>query len=560
MNASIDDPPRQRWTIAPLQIQGALAAVEVPGEGLTLGRDADNPIALSREAYPGVSGRHARLTVVRDELFLEDLNSKNGTLVAGRLIRRERLRHGDVFELGTNGPRFAALFSTPTDDTLEIPRSLIDQHKTEHSVGTDTMRIVRERLGVPEDTKVSELVERRTRRNSLVLLAVTLLLIGGGAAGYLSLQSRGTRVVDDLRAQADAFQLLLDQQASQASEARLQIDQQREAWRQQARELEAARESWAADKQRLIEQRQALEAGIHRLESDERAASDELARLRDRLEQTSAELKLYDPLALEEARLDRVGEVERAVVLIDVTLIFKSEQTGQTLYVATQADGSLDVNFEGRGAPLMTESSGSGFCVDPEGWILTNAHVVHKKDEEESSIEISENFTLLPELQLEVVFSGSSTRHPARLVSWAGEGTDDLALIKIEPFPGLPHLDGIDLTLEPPPRGADVFLIGFPLGRRALQQGDQVIASTFRGIVSREVEPYLQVDAAVHPGASGGPVIDGHGRILGVVTAMQAVGRVAGSSSIGYIIPIAKAASIWPPPAPAEAEPTTRSD
>lgn len=534
-----------RWTIAPLQTQGVLPTVEIPPSGLTLGRDPSNHVSLPRESFPGVSAVHARLFLEGDELILEDLGSKNGTLVAGNPIERVVLNHGDVFELGTNGPRFAALASTPTDETMEIPRSLIDQHKTERSVGADTMRLFRERLGVPVGTGVEELVDRRTRRNARIVLACTLLLLGGGTVGYFSLKGRGARDAHDLRAQTDALERQL---SKQVGEARSRIDEQRTAWKTQAEQLEAARESWVADRQRLQRERGEIQESIARLKSDERTAAGELSLLRTRLEETSSELKLYNPLAIEEARLSKVSQVEQAVVLIEVSLIYTNEETGQTLYLKSLEDGSLDVNFDGRGTPVMSESTGSGFCVDPEGWIISNAHVVHKKDEGEQAIQVSDDFTLTPELKLQVVFSGNSVRHPARLVRWAGEGSEDLALLKIERFPDMPHLPGVDLSVEAPPQGLDVFLIGFPLGKRALQQGDMMIASTFRGIVSRQVDPYLQVDAAVHPGASGGPLIDGNGRILGVVTAMQALDRSAGSSSIGYIIPISRASSIWPPP------------
>ena len=75
-----------------------------------------------------------------------------------------------------------------------------------------------------------------------------------------------------------------------------------------------------------------------------------------------------------------------------------------------------------------------------------------------------------------------------------------------------------------------------------------MIASTFRGIISRSVESYLQVDAAVHPGASGGPLIDGAGHVLGVVVGMQSTPDSGGANQIGYIIPVADVAEIWPPP------------
>ena len=138
-------------------------------------------------------------------------------------------------------------------------------------------------------------------------------------------------------------------------------------------------------------------------------------------------------------------------------------------------------------------------------------------------------------------------RHAATIEGFANTDKEDLALIRIEPFEGMPHLADFSLETPLPARGSEVFLIGFPLGTEALQEGDTVLASTFRGIVSRSVDYYLQVDAAVHPGASGGPVIDGQGRVLGVVTGMQVVDTFSSSSAIGYVIPVAEVGKLWPP-------------
>ena len=97
-----------------------------------------------------------------------------------------------------------------------------------------------------------------------------------------------------------------------------------------------------------------------------------------------------------------------------------------------------------------------------------------------------------------------------------------------------------------PTAGSDVYLLGFPLGKRALQDGRTVIASAFRGIVSRNVAGFLQVDAAVHPGNSGGPVIDEGGRVIGVVVGMQRINDREAAEDMGFIIPIDLAGEIWP--------------
>ena len=81
---------------------------------------------------------------------------------------------------------------------------------------------------------------------------------------------------------------------------------------------------------------------------------------------------------------------------------------------------------------------------------------------------------------------------------------------------------------------------GFPLGKSAIQDGDLVTASSFRGILSRQAGPWIQVDAAVHPGNSGGPLTDANGSVIGVVTRVQRIDDSAIAPDMGYAIPIAK--------------------
>lgn len=538
----------QRWSITPVQAPGVLPTIEVAAAGVTLGRDEDNTLPLTKEHFPGVSGHHARLSTEQGRLVLEDLGSKNGTRIGGVPIDGPRvLEHGEVFELGPNGPRFAAIRTSVHDETMEIPPSILGKTDDQHSPGADTVRMVRHKLGIPADTGVSDLVRRRTRSNALLILVVSILLAGAGYAAWRSITQEGRSVQESLEARAD----LLEQQVeNRLGLAQQKIEEQQRVWREQAELLERASSSWEADRSVLEAERQQLLANLARLERDEKSAAEDVDGLRSQLKQTQEALELYNPVAREESRLSRVGSVEAAVVLVESNLLYKNQETGEALSLLTDSEGNIEPNFEGRGEPVMTETSGSGFCVTKDGWIISNAHVVYKKGDDGSAIVVSEELSLIPELTLSVTFSGESTRHAARLVSWAGDDEQDLALLKIEPFEGMPHLPAPDLTLEPPPRGADVYLIGFPLGKKALQRGDVMLASTFRGIVSRDVGQYLQVDAAVHPGASGGPLIDSSGQVLGVVTAMQAVDRTAGSSAIGYVIPISRASEIWPPPDP----------
>jgi serine protease Do len=154
-----------------------------------------------------------------------------------------------------------------------------------------------------------------------------------------------------------------------------------------------------------------------------------------------------------------------------------------------------------------------------------------------------------PVMEIKAVFSGTSKRHDAQVVRISTEDGADLALVKIEGFEDIPHIQDFRLDRQPLQPGSDVFLFGFPLGNYALQQGETVIASTFRGILSRVVDGYLQVDAGVHPGNSGGPVTDAHGRVVGVVFSVQALPDQSAVYTIGYAIPLSALSAIWPPAA-----------
>ncbi|MDR0809859.1 MAG: Do family serine endopeptidase [Gemmobacter sp.] len=161
----------------------------------------------------------------------------------------------------------------------------------------------------------------------------------------------------------------------------------------------------------------------------------------------------------------------------------------------------------GDNEPRRSEALGSGFVVSEDGYIVTNNHVIEGADE----IEIE-------------FFSGD--RLPAKLV-----GTDpktDIALLKVQSDKPLPHVNFGDSDLMHV--GDWVVAMGNPLG-----QGFSVSA----GIVSarnRELsgtyDDYIQTDAAINKGNSGGPLFNMDGQVIGVNTAI--LSPTGGSIGIGF--------------------------
>ena len=161
---------------------------------------------------------------------------------------------------------------------------------------------------------------------------------------------------------------------------------------------------------------------------------------------------------------------------------------------------------------------GSGVIVSPEGYILTNNHVVEEADE------------------IEVQLS-DGRRAAARTV-----GTDpetDLAILKIE----LPNLPVILLGNSEQLEVGDVVLaIGNPFGVGQTVTSGIVSALGRSQLGINTFENFIQTDAAINPGNSGGALVDVNGHLMGINTAIYS--RSGGSMGIGFAIPTSTARSV----------------
>lgn len=162
---------------------------------------------------------------------------------------------------------------------------------------------------------------------------------------------------------------------------------------------------------------------------------------------------------------------------------------------------------------------GSGVIMSKAGYILTNYHVIKKADEIVVALQDGRKFTS------EVVGSDPVT---------------DLAVLKIEGD----SLPIVPINLEIPAKVGDVVLaIGNPynLGQ-TITQG--IISATGRNGLSSRYLDFLQTDAAINAGNSGGALIDTSGQLIGINTAAFQVGGEGGGHGINFAIPIKLAHSI----------------
>jgi S1-C subfamily serine protease len=164
-----------------------------------------------------------------------------------------------------------------------------------------------------------------------------------------------------------------------------------------------------------------------------------------------------------------------------------------------------------------SEGTGSGFILNGDGEILTNNHVV--KGSSQLTV------TLADKKVFKAKVLGTDPK-------------DDLALIKIEAGRKLPamHLGDSDALVV----GQKVLAIGNPFGfEGTLTTG--IVSSLNRTIqteASRALEGMIQTDAAINPGNSGGPLLDSHGNVIGINTAIYGP---QGNIGIGFAMPINRA-------------------
>jgi len=168
--------------------------------------------------------------------------------------------------------------------------------------------------------------------------------------------------------------------------------------------------------------------------------------------------------------------------------------------------------------PSRVASLGSGFIVDPSGLIVTNNHVIANAE------------------QITVTLSDDTTLH-AEVIG--RDAVTDLALLKVEPKAPLPAASWGDSTKA---RVGDwVLAIGNPFGLGGTVTSG-IISATARDIHSGPYDDFLQTDASINRGNSGGPMFNLSGEVIGINTAIFSPS--GGSIGIGFAIPSAFARPI----------------
>ncbi|GJL79486.1 MAG: hypothetical protein NPINA01_24750 [Nitrospinaceae bacterium] len=165
-------------------------------------------------------------------------------------------------------------------------------------------------------------------------------------------------------------------------------------------------------------------------------------------------------------------------------------------------------------------SLGSGFIINEQGYILTNAHVIQNA------------------LDIQVLLSEGKKGYPAKIIGI--DRLTDTALLKIEPdqpLTTLPLGDSDSLRM-----GEMALAVGNPLGlRHTVTSG--LISAKERGSAqpNDKYAYFIQTDSAINPGSSGGPLINLYGEVIGINTAI-----VSEAQLIGFAVPVNTVKEVMP--------------
>ena len=242
-----------------------------------------------------------------------------------------------------------------------------------------------------------------------------------------------------------------------------------------------------------------------------------------------------EPPRRRNARRIAVGALAAAVLAgggaITALTVFDDERQGGTAATLPAAPGAAPADARSRTvravyarvSPSVVsvrvgQGSGTGFLIDREGTVVTNAHVV--SGERTARVELDDQGPTVP---AEVVGSDVST---------------DLAVLRV-PRDDVAGLEPLQLADSEKSQVGDLAIaVGYPLGLdRTATAG--IISGLGREIQAPngfQIDEVIQTDAPINPGNSGGPLLDGAGRVIGVNSQIATAGG-GGSGGIGFAVP-----------------------
>lgn len=221
-----------------------------------------------------------------------------------------------------------------------------------------------------------------------------------------------------------------------------------------------------------------------------------------------------------------VQESNRPVTTVDIKKVDGQTLMTPTEVYATNVDSVVSINCSASstnifGQNVESASSGSGFVITADGYIVTNQHVVSGA----SSITVT-------------LHNGED--YPATLIG--GDSDYDVAIVKINANSLRPMTIGNSADVNV---GDSVLAIGNPLGELTFSMSQGIVSCCDRAI-NVDGTPFnmIQVDASINPGNSGGPLMNLYGEVVGIVSAKYSSYSNTMVEGLGFAIPISDVQAI----------------
>jgi pSer/pThr/pTyr-binding forkhead associated (FHA) protein/S1-C subfamily serine protease len=500
---------------------------EARGTRIRMGRGSEcevQPVEAG-QSETIVSRVHAELTVgPSGGLVLRDAESKNGTYLNGeRITRAMPVRLGDKIMLGQGGP-VLLVEGMGTAPLKAVPRPALGKQTVVGLIGQALAKARDEKKRGGRGTTafmraVAEEVGKDARRKlrwltSLVLVLV--LLLGGAVYGVYWLLSRQAEHTEQaLRSAEDSARAESERLRRELAEAR--------AAAAPAAQVDLLRSQLEAAQTRTTQLQAALDRAQHALgeqlavgESRREEAQRDLQRMREQLaaaERRAPSQGLLDSLR----RAVAAAETQTATLDAKMRAIRATDFAG----MAQQNQGAVGLITVALGGSYY---DGTGFIISPDGYMLTNWHVV------------ADSTHTQPDT-VWVTMADQSLARFADVVATSNER--DIAVIKVRGYQG-PSLTGIDWRGTKARQGEPAALIGYPAGSGfARDRGSVVRTSMTAGILSRVTADLIQFDGMTTGGSSGSPVFNADGEVISVHRAGLRQGPgFALSVPVKYAIPL----------------------
>lgn len=489
---------------------------------VTIGTGKDNMVRFDHNSDKKVSLEHAVISDQDGGCIIIDLGSKNGTYLNGEKITgRTVLKDWDVLEFGKGGTK-AVFRLNETPDLHPNSGDVLDDEMMK-IISTSLLKMKGKKDGRLDPATVffrkwiDKSVSRSTRKFKIATSVLTIVLVFVIALWIIQTLRAGKK-------QDEAYkQRIAD--ISSAWENKLNIMEEKN---RVFSDSATARESELRAK--IAELQDKLTTSSKKDGGQETVLKRELRQVQKELEKTQNEL-------MKNSRVDWVNiskNSQSAVALVgNYYQIYDKNSNKPLMITGKDASGKPVIQIGGNGTPLRFTATGTAFCVDSQGLLFTNKHVLKPWDTEEFFIQKGLTGQTL---KLQLIFADTTEWVDCEVLKESP--THDIVVLKIKnpgnkKYPYMNKFQGDTAKLN---QGEEIAVIGYPGN---VKTDGKAVTTLTVGVLSKvALKEDLQFNAEINPGNSGGPLLNSRGEIIGIV-----YGAGIGTSGerllgISYAVPI----------------------